>query len=281
MFPCLGMPHTAFTASSTALSRICCTSSKLGLKVMLPLSAAGTSSSRKVAGEDHLRRSCTQRGRSEHLMPLREGAHLQPRLLNRAAGVSAQAELLSYSEHLGMCKLPKQSAKSQLMRILATGCRALARSPTGSANLTLQQTLTVHNCPGLQVAARYCGPAPDGRNICTWWGSHGRSSAFCCRHCTRASRESCASWRNCLPCNTSSINLEEAVELQSAQATRGLAVDAHPAAAVEIDSAVHAAIAAARPALGQQCRGACWQQHLQGLVLGSCDSSRACTQQPS
>ena len=188
-------------------------------------------------------------------MPLREGAHLQPRLLKRAAGVSAQAELLSYGEHLGMRKLLKQSAKSQLMRILATGCRALARLPTGHANLTLQQTLTVHNCPGLQVAARHCGPAPDGRNICTWWGSHGRSSAFCCRHCTRASRESCASWRSCLPCNTSSIDFEEAVELQSAQATRGLAVDAHPAAAVEIDSAVHAAIAAARPALWAAMQG--------------------------
>ena len=81
-FPCLGMLHTALTASSTALSRICCTSSKLGLKVTLPLSAAGTSSSRNVAGEDHLRRSCTQRGRSKQPMPLHMGAHLLPRLLS-------------------------------------------------------------------------------------------------------------------------------------------------------------------------------------------------------
>ena len=252
MFPCLGMPHTAFTASSTALSRICCTSSKLGLKVTLPLSAAGTSSSRNMAGEDHLRRSCTQCGRSEHLIPLHVGVHLLPRLLSRAAGVSTQTELIGLLRvHLGACQLPSHTAHLELMRILATGCRAESRLPTRSAILTVHQPLIVHGRSGVQVAARHCGPASDGRQTCTWWGSHGRSSAFCCRHCARAPRESCASWRSCLPCNTGSSHVEEAVTAHSAQHKPSIALLMQHSLQQHktFTSAVHAAMAAAWPPL--------------------------------
>ena len=138
----------------------------------------------------------------------------------------------------------------------------------------------MHDCPGVQVAARRCSLAPDGRSICTWWGSHGRSSAFCCRHCTRASRESCASWRSCLPCSTRSSHLEGAVKVHSAQHNPAMAVlSSTPCSSRGHDSAVHAALH--QPGLHSDSSagrlvGSNWMS--EGLVMASCNSSRACSQ---